>query len=174
MRKTCPNENLIEFLLLTTRISFDSSTTDIVTTDIGTTGIVTTGIVTTGIGTTVIGHNCYRHNCYRYTTDIGIQLLSGTTVIGTTVIAIQLISPYNCYRAQVLSAHFFSMFTKSLKKLVFRVLKQRRPMSWTYKYSGIGRIRTTYTVFLTRLPKEGELIHVKKRLRLEDYMCITC
>jgi hypothetical protein len=49
MRKTCPNENLIEFLLLTTRISFDSSTTDIVTTDIG-----TTGIGTTDIGTTVI------------------------------------------------------------------------------------------------------------------------
>jgi membrane-bound ClpP family serine protease len=80
------------------------------TTDIGTTGIVTTGIVTTGIGTTVIGYNCYRHNCYRYITDIGIQLLSDTTVIGTTVIAIQLISPYNCYRTQLLSATFLIIF----------------------------------------------------------------
>ena len=55
----------------------DSSTTDIVTTGIG-----TTGILTTGIGTTVIGNNWFRHNCYCHTTDIAIQLLSDTTVIG--------------------------------------------------------------------------------------------
>jgi len=63
----------------------DSSTNDIVTTD-----IVTTGIATTGIGTTVIGHNFYRQKCNPYTTDIRIQLLAGTSVIGTTVIASQL------------------------------------------------------------------------------------
>ena len=36
-------------------------------------------------------------------------------------------------------------------------------MSPTNIYSGIGRIRT---IFLTRLPKEGELIHVKKKVEV--------
>jgi len=66
---------------------------------------------TTDIVTTVIGHNCYRHNYYRYTIDIGIQLLSGTTVIGTTVMAINLILQYNCYWPQVVLAPYLILNT---------------------------------------------------------------